>query len=323
MSGAAGGGSGAGAGADAGGARGRDADGATGGAGAGAPPAPARRRGGVQHVFVVERTGRVSSDLVRVHLGGPAFDAFVAAADPACLASTDAYVKLLLPPAGSTLDPPYDLDALRATVPAEQLPVRRTYTVRAVDHDARTIAIDFVVHGTVGVAGPWAASARPGDRIALSGPGGLWSPTPGPDTRHVLLGDEAAAPAIAAALERMGPEARGTALIEVASAADEFAITVPPGVSLRWVHRGTGADVVPGQALVAALTALPVPADGERVSVFAHGERTAMKAARVVLQEHWGLDRSALSLSAYWALGRAEDRFQAEKREPVGDVFAA
>ena len=269
-------------------------------------------------MLVVDRTERVSAHLLRVHLGGAGARTFLAEADPERLAATDAYVKLLLPRPGTGLEPPFDLDALRASHPAEELPVRRTYTVRSVDHVAGTIAIDFVVHGDEGVAGPWAAAARPGDRLALSGPGGLWSPAPGDGTWHLLLGDEAAAPAIAAALEAMGQEARGLALVEVASAADEFAIARPDGVELRWLHRGAR---TPGELLVDALGALPVP-EGP-ISAFAHGERTAMKAVRLVLQEAWGLDRSAMSLSAYWALGRAEDRFQAEKREPVGDVFAA
>ncbi|WP_306769929.1 hypothetical protein [Microbacterium karelineae] len=34
------------------------------------------------------------------------------------------------------------------------------------------------------------------------------------------------------------------------------------------------------------------------------------------------IDRARLWLSAYWAAGRAEDTFQAEKREPVGQIFA-
>lgn len=40
----------------------------------------------------------------------------------------------------------------------------------------------------------------------------------------------------------------------------------------------------------------------------------------VILTEVWGLDGRTLSLSAYLALGRSEDRFQAEKREPVGEA---
>ena len=46
-----------------------------------------------------------------------------------------------------------------------------------------------------------------------------------------------------------------------------------------------------------------------------------MKAICRLLQDDWGLEKSEMSLSAYWALGRAEDRFQEEKREPIGVIF--
>lgn len=271
-----------------------------------------------QHVFVVERTERLTPHMVRVHLGGPAFADFVAAADPERLASTDRYVKLLLPAPGSDLRPPYDLDALRATLPKHELPARRTYTVRAVDHEAGTIAVDFVVHGDEGRAGPWAATARPGDLLALSGPGGGYAPSTDPAVTHVLLGDDSALPAIGSALEALPAAATGVALVEVAGPADEQPLAHPAGLDLRWLHRdATGAE--PGTLLLAATRELPRAS--RPVQVFAHGERTAVKAIRRLLQDEWGLEKADLSLSAYWALGRAEDRFQEEKREPVGVIF--
>ncbi|MBY0177264.1 siderophore-interacting protein [Curtobacterium herbarum] len=271
-----------------------------------------------QHVLVVDRTERLSPHMVRVHLGGPGYDAFIEHADPERLATTDKYVKLMLPKPGTGLQPPYDLDALRATMPKSDLPARRTYTVRAVDPVTRTIAIDFVVHGTDGLAGPWAAAARPGDRIALSGPGGGWAPSTDLEVTHVLLGDDSALPAIGAALEAMLPSATGVALVEVAGPADEQPLVHPTGVELRWLHRDA-AGAEPGTLLLAATRELPRPS--RPVSVFAHGERAAVKAIRRVLQDDWGLEKADLSLSAYWALGRAEDRFQEEKREPIGVVF--
>ncbi|MCP1501803.1 NADPH-dependent ferric siderophore reductase [Curtobacterium herbarum] len=271
-----------------------------------------------QHVLVVDRTERLSPHMVRLHLGGPGYDAFIEHADPERLATTDKYVKLMLPKPGTGLQPPYDLDALRATMPKSDLPARRTYTVRAVDPVTRTIAIDFVVHGTDGLAGPWAAAARPGDRIALSGPGGGWAPSTDPEVTHVLLGDDSALPAIGAALEAMLPSATGVALVEVAGPADEQPLVHPTGVELRWLHRDA-AGAEPGTLLLAATRELPRAS--HPVSVFAHGERAAVKAIRRVLQDDWGLEKADLSLSAYWALGRAEDRFQEEKREPIGVVF--
>ncbi|GGK90997.1 NADPH-dependent ferric siderophore reductase [Curtobacterium luteum] len=271
-----------------------------------------------QHVFVVDHTERLTPHMVRVHLGGPAFDDFVGGADPERLAATDRYVKLLLAKPGLGLEPPYDLDALRATLPKADLPARRTYTVRKVDTATRTIAIDFVVHGDEGLAGPWAAGARPGDRLALSGPGGGYAPSTDPAVTHVLLGDDSALPAIGSALEALPDSATGVALVEVAGPADEQPVAHPTGVDLRWLHRdATGAE--PGTLLLAAARGLERAS--RPVQVFAHGERSAVKAIRRLLQDDWGLEKSELSLSAYWALGRAEDRFQEEKREPVGVIF--
>jgi NADPH-dependent ferric siderophore reductase len=271
-----------------------------------------------QHVFVVERTERLSPHMVRVHLGGPAFDAFVADADPERLAATDKYVKLLLAKPSLGLTPPYDLEALRETLPKEDRPARRTYTVRAVDHEARTIAVDFVVHGDEGLAGPWAASAHPGDLLALSGPGGGYSPSDDPAVTHVLLGDDSALPAISACLEALPDSATGVALVEVAGPDDEQPVRHPAGVALRWLHRDA-AGAEPGTLLLEAARGLERAS--RPVQVFAHGERTAMKAIRRLLQDDWGLEKSEMSLSAYWALGRAEDRFQEEKREPIGVIF--
>lgn len=42
-----------------------------------------------------------------------------------------------------------------------------------------------------------------------------------------------------------------------------------------------------------------------------------MKAVRSALKSRLG-EGDQLSLSGYWAAGRAEDAFQAEKRQPVG-----
>jgi NADPH-dependent ferric siderophore reductase len=278
------------------------------------------RRGGTQHVFDVVDVERLSPQLVRIHLGGDAFDAFVAAADPERLARADKYVKILFAKPELGLEPPYDLDALRRRLSPDDMPVRRTYTVRSVDTQSRTLAIDFVVHGDEGIAGPWAASAVPGDRLCFSGPGGQYAPST-EDVGYLFIGDDSAIPAIAAALEALLPGARGFVLIEVEGEANEVPLATPEGVDLRWIHRRTedGALSDYGAALVAAVQALAPPTSA--VDVFAHGEREAMKELRRILQADWGLDRRSMSLSAYWAKGRSEDRFQAEKREPVGQIF--
>jgi NADPH-dependent ferric siderophore reductase len=264
------------------------------------PPQP-------QRVLQVRRTEQLTPHLVRVVAGGD---------DVAGIPSsdhTDRYAKLLFAPAGSALRPPFDLAALRTALPAEELPAQRTYTVRRVDPAAGEVWIDFVVHGSDGVAGPWAAAAVPGDDLVISGIGSGYAPDPAA-AFHLLAGDESAVPAIAAALEALPADARGVAVIEVEGAADELALSAPTGVGIEWVHRHS--TTLPG-----ALGSLPVPPAGTQA--FVHGERGAMKELRALLLETWRIPRDRLSLSAYWALGRAEDAFQAEKRSPVGQIFPA
>ncbi|KQP71624.1 MULTISPECIES: siderophore-interacting protein [Microbacterium] len=259
-----------------------------------------------QTTLFVTGSAWLSPDLVRVTLAGDEF------ADFADRPETDKYAKLYFPPAGSALEPPYDLATLRETVPFDELPTIRTYTIRRVDAAARTIEIDFVVHGDTGIAGPWAANAKPGDRLTMSSPGAGYSPDLTAD-HHVLIGDESAIPAIWSALEALPAEAAVTTIIETRSAAHR--IEVPSGAVVQWVDEDHDA---PGARLVAAVDAAAWPAG--RVQVFAHGERGAMKSLRPLLLDR-GVARADLSLSAYWAYGRTEDAFQAEKRLPVGQIF--
>ncbi|MGH3585853.1 MAG: siderophore-interacting protein, partial [Pseudonocardia sp.] len=88
---------------------------------------------------------------------------------------TDRYVKILFQRPGVEYPEPFDLDQVRAELPREQWPMTRTYTVRALDHAAGELTIDFVHHGDSGIAGPWAAAARPGDVLRLAGPGGAYA----------------------------------------------------------------------------------------------------------------------------------------------------
>ena len=268
------------------------------------PPRP-------QVVLEVVTKRKIGKHMVRLTLGGEGFAAF------RNKEATDKYVKLLFADPELGLTPPYDMDELRAVLPQERMPVRRTYTVRSVNEAAGTLQIDFVVHGEEGLAGPWAANAQPGDLVCFSGPGGMYFPSEDADW-HLLAGDESALPAIAAALEKMHRSARGEAYIEVAGEKDEIKLRAPKGVNVHWLHRG-GTFTPETTKLVAAVMAGPWH-EGE-VQVFAHGEREMVKALRRFLADEKGLHRKQLSLSAYWAFGRAEETFQAEKNEPIGKIF--
>lgn len=264
-----------------------------------------------QVVLEVIEVSQVAPHLVRVVAGGPGF------ADFEPNGQSDAYVKMLFADPALGLTPPYDLEELRERLPLEQLPVQRTYTVHSIDPDAGTLAIDFVTHGETGVAGPWASRAQPGDVVVFNGPGGAYTPDPDADW-HLLVGDDAAIPAIAAAVAAMPADAVGTVLLEVDGDADHVELNQPAGVEVTWLHRD---GATPGETSLLEPALRDLTWRAGRVHVFAHGEREAMKSLRPYLLTERAVPRADLSLSAYWAFGRTEEVFQAEKREPIGVVL--
>lgn len=264
------------------------------------PPRP-------QAVLEVLSKKRLSPRLLRLTLGGEGY------ADLNRNENSDAYVKLLIPISGSGLQPPYDMDGLRANDP-ENMPARRTYTVRRWDDAAQALEIDVVLHGDgedSGLAARWADEAQPGDRLAMMGAGGGYTPQT-ESTSHLLIGDHAALPAIAASLEVMDPAARGLALIHLDHEEDQLPLEHPEGIEVRWV-------IGQREQLLEEVTALDL-AEVEGLQVFCHVERGLTKQLRGVLVRDAGIPRDAISISAYWALGRIEDQFQVEKREPIGKI---
>ena len=259
-----------------------------------------------QHQLTVLASERVSPHLVRLTLTGETV------ADFPDNGVTDAYLKLIFVDPRLGLTPPYDVRALREELPLDQAPRVRTYSVRAIDRAAGTVTVDFVVHGTEGIAGPWAASAQPGDTIAATGPGGAYSPSPEAPF-HLFVGDLSALPAISAALDQVGAGVPGLALIEIHDQADVLDLSGSHAVEVQWLLNQDDTDV---EFLARAAREAEWPATAQ---VFAHGEREAIKAVRAVMRERQ-IPRNALSISAYWAKGRTEDAFQAEKREPIGHI---
>jgi NADPH-dependent ferric siderophore reductase len=252
----------------------------------------------------VVRSARLTPHMVRVVLGGEGLAGFPAGE------FTDHYVKLLFAAGGGAYAGPDDLEQARAELPEEQWPVTRTYSVRAWDAATGELTIDFVHHGDAGLAGPWAASARPGDRIRMLGPGGAYAPSAAADW-HLLAGDESALPAIGATLGRLPAGVPARVVVEVASAEEEQGdLEVGADVDLVWVHRG---DAAPGEALVEAVRATPLPTG--QGHVFVHGEAGAVRELRRYLRAERGLDPEFTSISGYWRCGDTEDRWQAGKRE--------
>lgn len=234
--------------------------------------------------LTVLRSQWLTEHLVRVYFGGPGFGAF----QPNGF--TDSYVKFAFPGNGGE--------------------VRRAYTIRAVDVAAQEIVVDFVYHGDEGVAGPWAATVQAGDTIDVIGPGGAYAPRGDADW-HLLAGDEAALPAISAALAALPADAVGEALVEVGGVGDELSQAKPAGVRLTWLHRG---DRMPGRLLGEAVRGLAWRPG--RVQVFVHGEaQVVMHDLRGYLRKDRGVPAEWASISGYWRYGDTDERFRQWKTE--------
>lgn len=257
---------------------------------------------------------RLTPEMVRLSLGGDALRTHYRPNPHA-----DSYVKLLFLPGAQDRtgvdvlgewtmpDGRIDLDAARDALGPELAPRMRTYTVR--DWGGDRMLVDLVVHGTAGLAGPWADTAAPGDRVIVVGPGGGYSPDPAAG-HHLLAGDASALPAIAVALERLPAGAHGDAVIEVPGPQEVQALTAPPGVRVHWVTAEPGAA---GAALIHAVRELPWPAG--RVQGFVHGEAGAVRELRRYLRVERQVPIADLSISGYWRLGGDDEAWRAGKRE--------
>jgi NADPH-dependent ferric siderophore reductase len=194
----------------------------------------------------------------------------------------------------------------------------RSYTVRAWDPENRLLTLDFVVHGDRGIAGPWAARAKPGDALELAGPGGAYTPSPEADW-HLLVGDDAVIPAIAVSLSRVPAGVPVVAVVEVAGPDHHQPLESPGDLEVVWLHRANDAGEDPSLQLD-AVRALSLPTgDGH---AFVHGEATAVRLIRRHLVLERGMPLGSLSATGYWKLRRTDEQWRSEKREWIAQAEA-
>ena len=257
----------------------------------------------------VEETRWLTPSMVRVVLGGDGLTGFD------CTDHTDAYVNVALPPRGD--GGPVDLSVDARGLPPEQRPVRRRYTVRAWDPRARRLTIDVVVHGDVGVGGPWATAAASGDELAFTGPSGGYRPDP-TAAWHLMVGDESAVPAIAASLEAVPAGAPVVVRLVCDGPGHELALATPGDLDLVWLHRRGG----PGDADLLAAAVRDLVWRPGRVHAFVHGEAGEVREVRRHLLADRGVPRADLSASPYWRRHMDDEAWRQVKAQWVAQVEA-
>ncbi|WP_028245177.1 siderophore-interacting protein [Pseudoclavibacter soli] len=259
---------------------------------------------GLVHAEVVRRE-LVTPHMVRVTLSGDDLRRFV-------FTGFDQWFRLAIPVRddGSSLADLPDsfgiggyLRYLR--LPKQTRPVIRNYTVRsfrpATDAAALPeLDIDFVVHGDQGIAGPWAAAAKPGDAVALIDQGHGW-PDQRPADWVLLVADESGLPAVAGILRDLPRDAVGHAFIEVLDERDRQPTGAPRGVQVHWLARSGGE--APGSLALPAVQQLSfLPG---RVSAFAVGEQALAAGVRRHLVRERDVPKGDVTFSGYWRVGRS------------------
>ena len=253
----------------------------------GTPGGP-RRRKPPKPVEVVS-VEYVSPRMVSVLVTGDNLDAYGEAAPTA-------HLKVFLPAEGQTepLLPQQTPDG--PVYPEGPPPVVRTYTPRRYDPETRILEIQFLLHGT-GPASEWAQSAKPGDKIAVGGPGGRFSLEPVAD-HWWLAADESAIPAVGTLLDALPESVTVEAHIEVGGPDDEVDFGGTAKASITW-HRRRASDAF-GAELAAAAREADVP-EGARIWVAC--EAAAMRDIRRYLTGERRVPAGQLVTRGYWRAG--------------------
>lgn len=217
----------------------------------------------------VRRVLPIGRHLVRVSFESDDFDVFGTT-------GLDQRIKIVFPIDGAGVDASlpdlgqHDEAAILAgdwfarwrALPDAERPAFRTYTVRAIDPEARRLDVDMVLHepapGGDGPAARWLRRVQAGDSVLIVGPDARTAdPLVGCDWRPgdagtvLLVGDETAAPAISSILESLAPGIRAQAFIEVASSDDIQRIVPKARQRIAWLARDAGCETAQGFQAVA------------------------------------------------------------------------
>jgi NADPH-dependent ferric siderophore reductase len=188
-------------------------------------------------------------------------------------------------------------------------PVRRRYTIRALDHARRLLTLDVVRHAD-GPGERWVAAARPGARIEGIGPRGKIFLAEAADW-HLFVGDDSALPAYLTMAGALPAGARALVILEVPGPAGEQDLVTAADAEVTWLHRAGGPAGDPAALVAAAATVALPPGRGH---AYLAGEATVVLRLRETLAAR-GLAPEQMSPKAYWGRGRAN----ASHGEPARD----
>ena len=252
---------------------------------------------------------RLSAHLVTVTLGG--LDGFASTGVP------DEYVRVLIPPAGAELAIPEIDDDWNVTLPEGAAePKSRVYTVsdhRVVDGDTR-IDLDIALHDE-GVGAEWARTCRPGDRVGLIEPHGLYAAPAGVGWQ-LLVADITGVPAVARILRGLDAGQQVEVVIVLTDHGDEIPLPSPADVEVTWQVVAKDTDI--SDALADAVTSRDLPAEDRYV--WLAGEARASRAVRRHLRRELRWAQADFYTCGYWQI--EAEKWNARYEEVADEVLA-
>src|SRR4051812_44974490 len=177
---------------------------------------PARKRG-PPRMTKVRSVERLTPRVIRVTVEGDELEGF---GPP----NPGGHIKLFFDPAWNPKDE------------SQPRPPSRTYTPRKFDPAAKTLAIEFVLHGD-GLAAGWVQKTKAGDALYVGGPGGGYE-VPADAKNIVILADDTAMPAAGMVLEALPGGCKALAICEVTDKSEERPLSGTASAETKWLHLG-------------------------------------------------------------------------------------
>ncbi|CUR72882.1 Iron import ATP-binding/permease protein IrtA [Achromobacter xylosoxidans] len=176
----------------------------------------------------------------------------------------------------------------------------RAYTISSVDFNARTLALDFVVHGDQpATVSTWARDVQAGATLEIAGPrdGGF---SLLPDTRWIwLAADATALPAVQNIIESLPEGLSGRAVLKALAEAQPQPISSKSSLDVRWVDTAeAGGDMgeVGGDF------------DPALAQVWLAGESSWIKGWKAYWTGTVGLEPRRVAAKGYWKAGEIDYR---------------
>lgn len=227
--------------------------------------------------------------------------------------SQGAHIKLMLPQPGQ-LEPtlPEMTDKGPKWADPQQKPILRTFSIRDLRREQHEIDIDVAMHGDIGPASRFALEAKPGDKVAISLPGGP-HPMLKPAQHYYMAGDLTAVPALSAMLEEMPADSQGYIAIQVTDERDIQDLPHPAGVEVRWFV-GTPDN---HQTLIDSVIAQPLVSDNSYF--WLAGEEQIVVGLRKHVRRNLDVDRKKVYAVPYWRYGKNEEAYHQQRHDVMDD----